>query len=307
MARASAQEVRAGRRLVRVTHGDKLLFPADGITKADLVAYLVTVAPAMLPHIRDRPLSLHRFNDGLAGEGFFQKEIPRGAPDWVRRVRVPKQGGTVCHPLAQDAAALAWLGNQNVLTPHIWTSRVDRLDRPDRLVFDLDPAGGDEDFGLVRRTARELRALLEEMGTTAYAMTSGSRGVHVVVPLRRVHGFDRVQEVARAVADELVARRPAELTTEFRKQERHGRLFVDVLRTRWAQTTVAPYAVRARPGAPVAAPLRWEELEDDGLPSAGALTMRDVPDRLAREGDPWSALPRAGGSLPDVAAAQRGR
>jgi bifunctional non-homologous end joining protein LigD len=307
MARASAQEVRAGRRLVRVTHADKLLFPADGITKADLVAYLVTVAPAMLPHVRDRPLSLHRFNDGLAGEGFFQKEIPRGAPDWVRRVRVPKQGGTVCHPLAQDAAALAWLGNQNVLTPHIWTSRVDRLDRPDRLVFDLDPAGGDEDFGLVRRTARELRALLEEVGTTAYAMTSGSRGVHVVVPLRRVHGFDQVQEVARAVADELVARRREELTTQFRKQERHGKLFVDVLRTRWAQTTVAPYAVRARPGAPVAAPLRWEELEDDGLPRAGALTMRDVPDRLAREGDPWRGLPRAGGSLPDVVAAQRGR
>jgi bifunctional non-homologous end joining protein LigD len=307
MARAPVQEIRAGRRRVRLTHPGKLLFPADGITKADLVAYLVDVAPAMVPHVRDRPLSLHRFNDGLAGEGFFQKEIPRGAPDWVRRVRVPKQGGTVCHVLAQDAATLAWLGNQNCITPHVWTSRADRLDRPDRLVFDLDPAGGDEDFGLVRRTARELRALLAELGSTAYAMTSGSRGVHVVVPLRRVHGFDRVHEAARAVAGELVARRPGELTTEFRKQERHGRLFVDVLRTRWAQTTVAPYAVRARPGAPVAAPVRWEELEDGGLPRAGALSMRDVPGRLAREGDPWHDIARAGGSLPDVPAGQRGR
>jgi bifunctional non-homologous end joining protein LigD len=307
MARASDREVRAGRRRVRLTHPDKLLFAEDGLTKAHLVDYLVAVAPAMVPHVRDRPLSLHRFNDGLAGPGFFQKEIPRGAPDWVRRVRVPKQGGTVCHVLAQDAATLAWLGNQNCITPHVWTSRADRLDRPDRLVFDLDPADGDEDFGLVRRTARELRALLAELGSAAHAMTTGSRGVHVVVPLRRVHGFDRVHEVARAVAGELVARRPDELTTEFRKQERRGRLFVDVLRTRWAQTTVAPYAVRARPGAPVAAPLHWEELDDGGLPRATALTLRDVPGRLARDGDPWRDLGRAGGSLPDVAAVQRGR
>ena len=247
MARPSATEIRAGRRRVRVTHPDKLLFPDDGITKADLVAYLVEVASAMLPHVRDRPLSLHRFNDGLAGEGFFQKEIPRGAPDWVRRVRVPKQGGTVCHPLAQDAAALAWLGNQNCITPHVWTSRVDRLDRPDRLVFDLDPAG------------------------------------------------------------ELVARRPDDLTTAFRKQERGGRLFVDVLRTRWAQTTVAPYAVRARPGAPVAVPLRWEELEDGGLPRAGALTLRDVPDRLGRDGDPWHDIAKAAGTLPGAPGERRAR
>jgi bifunctional non-homologous end joining protein LigD len=307
MARSSAIEIRAGRRDVRVTHPDKVLFPGDGITKADLIAYLVEVAPAMLPHIRDRPLSLHRFNDGIAGDGFFQKEIPRGAPEWVRRVRVPKQGGTVCHPLAQDAATLAWLGNQNCITPHVWTSRVDRLDRPDRLVFDLDPAGGDEDFRLVRRTALELRDLLSELGVTAFAMTSGSRGVHVVVPLRRRYGFDRVEPAARAVAEELVARRPDDLTTAFRKQDRGGRLFVDVLRTRWAQTTVAPYAVRARPGAPVAAPLRWEELEDGGLPRSGALTLRDVPGRLARHGDPWRDIAKAAGILPGAPAGRGAR
>jgi bifunctional non-homologous end joining protein LigD len=307
MARSSAIEIRAGRRDVRVTHPDKVLFPGDGITKADLIAYLVEVAPAMLPHIRDRPLSLHRFNDGIAGDGFFQKEIPRGAPEWVRRVRVPKQGGTVCHPLAQDAATLAWLGNQNCITPHVWTSRVDRLDRPDRLVFDLDPAGGDEDFRLVRRTALELRDLLSELGVTAFAMTSGSRGVHVVVPLRRRYSFDQVEPAAHAVAEELVARRPDDLTTAFRKQDRGGRLFVDVLRTRWAQTTVAPYAVRARPGAPVAAPLRWEELEDGGLPRSGALTLRDVPGRLARHGDPWRDIAKAAGILPGAPAGRGAR
>jgi bifunctional non-homologous end joining protein LigD len=288
----------AGRRAVRLTNPEKPLFPRDGITKADLAGYYRAVAPAMVPLIRDRPLNLHRFNQGIEHEGFFQQEIPRGAPGWVRRVRVPKQGGTVCHALANDVSTLVWLANQNCITPHVWTSRVDRLDRPDRMVFDLDPADGRDDFALVRRTALELRELLEELGCAPYAMASGSRGVHVVVPLRRTHDFDRVQESARAIAAELVARRPQELTTEFRKATRAGRLFVDVLRTRWAHTTVAPYAVRARPGAPVAAPLRWEELERGDVRSARAFGLREVPGRLERNGDPWAQIPRAAGRLP---------
>jgi bifunctional non-homologous end joining protein LigD len=294
----AATSIRAGRRAVRLTNPDKPLFPREGITKADLAAYYRAVAPAMVPLVRDRPLNLHRFNQGIAGEGFFQQEIPRGAPEWVRRVRVPKQDGTVCHALANDASTLVWLANQNCITPHVWTSRVDRLDRPDRMVFDLDPAAGEEDFALVRRTALELRALLEDLGSAPFAMVSGSRGIHVVVPLRRRHGFDGVQEPARAIAAELVARRPQELTTEFRKDARAGRLFVDVLRTRWAHTTVAPYAVRARPGAPVATPVRWEELEGGSVRSARAFTLREVPERLERDGDPWAQIARAAGRLP---------
>jgi bifunctional non-homologous end joining protein LigD len=294
----AATSIRAGRRAVRLTNPSKRLFPRDGITKADLAAYYRAVAPAMVPLVRGRPLNLHRFNQGIDGGGFFQQEIPRGAPDWVRRVRVPKHGGTVCHALANDVATLVWLANQNCITPHVWTSRVDRLDRPDRMVFDLDPADGGDDFGLVRRTALELRELLEDRGCAPFAMTSGSRGIHVVVPLRRNHDFDRVQESARAIAAELVARRPQELTTEFRKASRAGRLFVDVLRTRWGHTTVAPYAVRARPAAPVAAPLRWEELEGGSVRSARAFTVRDVPGRLERDGDPWARIAGAAGRLP---------
>jgi bifunctional non-homologous end joining protein LigD len=298
--RATREEVsmRAGRRTVRLTNPGKLLFPDDGLTKADLAAYYRDVAPAMVPLVRGRPLSLHRFNDGIAGKGFFQQEIPGGAPNWVKRVDVAKHGGSVCHVLADDAATLVWLANQNCITPHVWSSRADRLDRPDRMIFDLDPARSDDDWPLVTRTARELIALLEELGATPFAMTSGSRGVHVVVPLRRRYGFDSVQKAADAVAGELVSRRPDDLTTEFRKAKRADRLFVDVLRTRYGQLAVAPYAVRARPGAPVATPLRNDELDEGALASARAFTLRDVPGRLARDGDPWAGIVRAAGRLP---------
>jgi bifunctional non-homologous end joining protein LigD len=300
MAATQSATIHAGRRNVRLTHPDKELFPGEGITKADLAGYYRDIAETMVPLVRERPVTLHRFNDGIAGEGFMQKEIPRGAPHWVRRVQVRKEGGSVCHALANDAATLVWLANQNCITPHVWTSRADRLGTPDRLVFDLDPSRGDEDWPLVKRTALELGDILREAGCEPFAMTSGSRGVHVVVPLRRVASFDRVGDAARAVADELVLRRPTELTTQFRKNERLGRLFVDVLRNRWAQTVVAPYSVRARPGAPVATPVHWDELRGDALPSARRWTLRDVVERVERGGCPWEGIARAAGALPRV-------
>ena len=185
---ASETTVRAGRRRVRITNPGKLLFPADGITKADLAAYYIAVAPAMVPHVRDRPLNLWRWNAGIERDRIVQQEIPRGAPDWVRRVEVPRRrGGTVTHAVGGEAATLAWLANQNCITPHAWSSRADRPDRPDRLVFDLDPPDEDPDghFAAIRAGALELGALLRELGLTPFAMTSGSRGLHVVAPLRR--------------------------------------------------------------------------------------------------------------------------
>ncbi|MEA2289930.1 MAG: bifunctional non-ous end joining protein LigD [Solirubrobacteraceae bacterium] len=290
--------MRVGRREVRITHPDKVLFP-DGITKADLASYYRDVAPAMLPHVRDRPLSLQRFNKGIEGDGFFQKDLPGGAPDWVRRVRVPKRGGTVCHALANEAATLVWMANLNAVTPHVWTARADRLDRPDRIVWDLDPSGEDQ-FGLVRRTALELGDVLRDAGCEPFAMTTGSRGLHVVVALRRRYDYERVRDAALAVAEALVARHPDELTTAFRKERRAGRLFVDVNRNAWAMTAVPPYAVRPRPGAPVAAPLRWEELEDPRL-TPGRWTLRTMPERLERHGDPWAQIGRSAGRLPRLA------
>jgi bifunctional non-homologous end joining protein LigD len=282
---------------VRLSHPGKVLFPEDGITKADLAAYHADIAPVMVAHTRDRPLNLWRYNDGIGGELVVQQAIPRGAPDWVRRVRVPRRsGGTVCHAMANDAATLVWLANQNCVTPHVWASRADRLDRPDRIVFDLDPPPGTS-FAEIRRAAREVGDALRERGLEPFAMTTGSRGVHVVAPLRRTAVTERVREAAQAIAAELADRRPEHLTIEWRKARREGRILVDVARNTFAQTTVAPYAVRARPGAPVATPLRWEELDDERL-RADRWTLRDVGRRVEAGGDPWAEIRRSARSLP---------
>jgi bifunctional non-homologous end joining protein LigD len=287
--------MRAGRRDVPLTHPGKVLFPDDGITKEDLAAYYRDAAPVMVPLVRDRPVSMQRFNGGIKRPGFFQKNVERGAPPWLKRVRVGKRGGSLMHMLANDAAALVWLANQNCVTPHVWLSRADRLERPDRMIFDLDPASPDE-FALVRRTARELGDVLREAGVEPFAMTTGSKGIHVVVVLRRLYAFDRVREAAVAVAAELVSRRPKQLTMEFYKRKRDGRLFVDVNRNAWAATAVPPYGVRPLAGAPVATPLAWDELSDRRL-TAQRWTLRTV---LERDPAVWADVGRAAGKLPAV-------
>ncbi len=276
--------LRAGRRNVRISHPDKLLFPADGITKEELATYYRDVAPAMVPHTKGRPLSLQRFHRGIGFEGFFQKDIGRGAPEWVHRVRVGKRGGSVCHPLADDAATLVWMASQNAITPHVWLARADALDRPDRLVFDLDPSR--EDFAAVRESALALGDALRERGLVPFAMVTGSRGVHVVCPLRRRTPTEQVLAFARSFAAEHAAQRPRALTVEFRKAERGQRIFLDVARNGRAQTVVPPYAVRARRGAPVATPIAWDELHDPSL-RPDAWTIRTVLERV-RSGDPWA-------------------
>ncbi len=284
-------------REVRLSHPDKVLFPDDGITKADLAAYYERVADAMLAHVRDRPLNLWRWNSGIDGERVVQQALPRGAPDWVKRIEVGRRrGGSVCHGLVNDKATLRWLANQNCITPHVWNSRADRLDRPDRIVFDLDPS--DEiDFTAIREAALSLGELLRDLGLAPFAMTTGSRGIHVVAPLRRTRDAGDVREAAREIGAALADRHPDSLTTEWRKEKREGRILVDTARNTYAQTVVAPYAVRALPGAPVATPLAWGELEDSGL-HAQRWTLRDVPRRLEQHGDPWAGIGRHARTLP---------
>ena len=297
---ASETTVRAGRRRVRISSADKLLFPADGISKADLVSYYAQIAPTMLPHVRDRPLNLWRWNKGIEADVVVQQEIPRGAPEWVRRVTVPRRrGGTVCHAVGGEAATLVWLANLNCITPHVWTSRADRPDLPDRLVFDLDPPDDDvaAHFPAIRAGARELGVLLDELGLVPFAMTSGSRGLHVVAPLRRRASADRARAIAGEIAELLAGRMPEQLTTAWRKEKRGGRVLVDVARNTYAQTTVAPYAVRALPGAPVATPLAWEELEDPDL-HPRRWTLASVPARVAERGDPWARIGASARALP---------
>ena len=229
--------------------------------------------------MRDRPLNLWRWNAGIDRDVVVQQEIPRGAPEWVRRVTVPRRrGGTVCHAVGGEVATLVWLANQNCITPHVWASRADRIDRPDRMIFDLDPPDDrDGHFPVIRAGALALGELLRELGLTPFAMTSGSRGLHVVAPLRRRADADTTRATAGAVAELLVERAPDGLTTAWRKEKRGGRVLIDTARNTYGQTTVAPYAVRALPGAPVATPLAWEELEDPEL-HPRRWTLATVPD-----------------------------
>ena len=274
---------------VEVSHPEKVLFPAGEVTKGDLAAYYERVAEHMLPHVRGRPVSMQRFPDGIDRKGFFHKDVPDYFPGWIARVEAPKHGGTVTHAVIEDADTLIYLANQNTITPHVWLSRMDRLDRPDRLVFDLDPSV--EDFAAVRRAARELGELLEELGLAPYAMATGSRGLHLWVPIRREHDFEEVRAFAREVAQVMVGRRPDALTLEARKAKRGDRLLIDINRNAWAQTAVPPYAARPRPNAPVATPLEWRELGDSRL-RPDRFTVKNLFRRLAAKGDPWQGMGR---------------
>ncbi|MGD1283968.1 non-homologous end-joining DNA ligase [Mycobacterium seoulense] len=280
---------------VEVTHPDRIMFPADGITKRDLVAYYGQVADAMLPHVRGRALNVQRFPRGIGENGFIQQDFADSMPDWMGRVEVTKEGGTVVHPVAERREALPWLANQNAITLHAWQSRRGRLHNPDRLVFDLDPS--DSDFGAVRAAAHAVAGVLHDLGLACYVQTTGSRGLHVVVPVRADTDFDTARQFARDVAEVVVADDPTHRTLEVRKEERSGRVYLDIMRNAYAQTAVAPYSVRARNGAPVATPLEWDELDTRGL-RADRFTLRDVPKRLAGQADPWTNMSRHARSLP---------
>ena len=280
---------------VEISKPDKVLFPDDGITKRDLAEYYERVAPVMLPHVKGRPLNLWQYPDGIDGKSFLRQQIPGHFPDWIARVEVPKKGGSVTHAVADRKETLVYLAGQACITPHVWLSRVDGLGRPDRLVFDLDPSK--EDFTAVRTAALRLGELLEdELGLARFAATTGSRGVHVVVPLRRDHDGDEVRRFAGDVARLVAERHPDDLTVEARKAKRGDRILVDVARNGWAQTVVAPYAGRPKPGAPVATPLDWSELSDRRL-GPQRWNVRNLFRRLDSDGDPWAGIARSARSL----------
>ncbi|MFC8032758.1 non-homologous end-joining DNA ligase [Streptomyces griseoincarnatus] len=296
MSDGGSRTVRAGRRRVEIRRPDKVLIPggdaARECTKGDLADYHRAVARHMLPQLRGRPLMLDRRPDGIDGPAFMQKNTPDNYPDWITRVEVGKEGGTVTHTVCDDTATLLYLVDQASITLHRWLSRADDVDRPDRLVFDLDPSG--DDFEAVREAARWLGELLDELALPSALMTTGSRGLHVVVPLDGGQDFDTVREFAREVADTLADAHPDRLTTAARKKDRGDRLYLDVGRNAYAQTAVAPWTVRALPGAPVATPLTWEQLDDPEL-HARRWTVENAVEQAAM--NPWAGLSRTGRSL----------
>jgi bifunctional non-homologous end joining protein LigD len=278
-----------------ITHPEKVLFPDDGITKGELAAYYQAIAPALLPHIRNRPVTMERYPAGIGAKGFWQKDVSRGFPEWLQRVDVPKKDGTVHHPLVTDVRSLLWIVNQNTITPHVWVTRAPHLYQPDVCVFDLDPSRDDQPE-ILRGVAVALRDLLDELGLPSWVKTSGSKGFHIVVPLDGSARTDEVERFAHTVGRLMVARDPEHLTQEFSKADRGGRILVDTGRNGWSATFAAAYAVRARRGAPVSAPCTWDEVES-GAVGPRSFTLRTVPERVATIGDLWSQMKKRARSL----------
>ena len=288
---------------ITITNPDKVLFPDDGITKGDLVEYYRGIADRMLPQVRDRPLHMNRYPDGIGGIAIQQKRVPDSFPAWIQRVTVDlHKGGTITHAVIDNAETLVYLANYNMITAHVWLSRIQAPEQPDLVIFDLDPA--DEDFRLVRRTALGLKTMLEGLQLVPFVKTTGSRGLHVVVPITVGPSFEEAHIFADYLAQRLAAGDPDHLTTEFIKQKREGRLFIDVNRNAYAQTVVAPYAVRARRRAPVALPIGWADVESDTLRLDG-FTIATVWDWLRDHVDPWTSMGESRRPIPRLTEADR--
>lgn len=263
------------------------MFPDDGITKGDLAAYYEAIAPVMVPHMRNRPVTMERFHKGIAEKGFMQKNVEKGFPEWLERVEAPKKDGVVHYPIVTDERSLLWLANQNCITPHVWISRAPKLDKPDVCVFDLDPSRDDPE-DLIGVAVR-LRDFLGELGLKSWVKTSGSKGFHITVPLDGKSDYATVARFAHAVGTALVKRHPEQLTQEFYKTDRKGRIFMDTGRNEYGATFAAAYAVRPKQGAPVSAPCTWDEVES-GQVGPQTLTLRSLPKRVAKIGDLWADL-----------------
>jgi bifunctional non-homologous end joining protein LigD len=272
---------------IEISHPDKELY--EGITKREVVEYYRDVAEVMLPHLRDLPLTLHRFPDGIGKSGFFQQQAGDHFPDWLRTVDIARRGGgSVRHTLCQDERSLLYLANQAVLEFHAWLSAADAPENPTRLVVDLDPP---DDVALadLRKAARATVGLFDEVGLTPFAQTTGGRGFHLVAPLDGRSDYDTVRPLARELARQLAEAAPDKLTTEQRKDQRGERIFLDINRNAFGQTSVAPYSLRSRPGAAVATPI---DLDEIGRVTPDKYTLRNVRRRLAGKADPWADMAR---------------
>ena len=274
---------------VPISRPEKEMFPASGddsaVTKADVAQYYADVAQVTLPHLRGRPISMQRFPDGIGGMSFFEKRVPSHFPDFIATVEVDTADGPQRQVRIEDEQVLVYLADQACLTPHVWLSTTENLDAPDQLIVDLDPSV--EDVAAVRRATRAVGELLDELGLVSYLKTTGSRGYHVLVPLRPERDFDGVREFARSLAQVLVQRQPDLLTVQARKNKRGDRVLVDVQRNGYGQTAVPPYALRARTSAPVATPITWDELS---RVEPAKYTIASIRRRLAQVEDPWAGI-----------------
>ncbi len=285
-------------RNIELSHTQKVLFAENGITKGDLIDYYRRISSVMLPHLEGRPMTLHRFPEGIEGEGFYQQQVPEYFPDWIDLLTVErKQGGTISHVVCNNTATLVYLANLACVTPHVWLSRSTHLKKPDKMLFDLDPP--EEDFSSVVKAARALREHLDGMRLPSYLMTTGSKGLHVVVPIVPELSFDEVRAHAVKIAEHIAGNQPQAFTTEQRIEKREGRVFIDYLRNAYGQTSVAPYSIRSLRDAPVATPLDWEELSIDDF-DPRRYNIKNIFRRLGQKEDPWKDMVKSAVALDEA-------
>jgi bifunctional non-homologous end joining protein LigD len=292
-------ELQVGRRRVRITHPERVLFPGDGVTKGDLAEYYAAIGDAIVPHLRDRPFTLKRYPHGINQQPYFAKQAPKGKPPWVptRQFRTwPREGGSrlVDFALVNEPAALVWMVQMNCIDMNAWYSRVDKPDRPDFVLFDLDPPDSRNGFVEAIRVAHLIREALEELGLRSYVKTSGADGIHVLLPIARRATFPQTYEFAELLSRQLEAGHPGLVTTEWLKKKRRG-VLVDHRQNGHGKTIASVYSVRPKPGAPVSTPLRWEELTEHVRPRD--FGRREALDRVAKYGDLFEPVLKGGQAL----------
>jgi bifunctional non-homologous end joining protein LigD len=296
---------------VKLSSADRVLFPDDGITKGDLFEYYDRVAGAIVPHLKDRPFTMKRWREGLPGGSFFQKQAPKGIPGWIptREFRTWPRGGKgesrlVDFPLVNSREALLWMVQMHCIDMNAWYSRVDKPERPDWVLFDLDPPEEDGAFALCIRVAHYLHDALDELGLESFVKTSGADGIHILAPIARRSTYDETYEFAELLSRELEAAHPGEVTTEWLKRKRAG-VLVDHRQNGHGKTIASVYSVRPKPGAPVSTPLRWGELAEDVRPRD--FTSAVALERVAAQGDLFEPVLRGRQPLGPALKSLRGR
>lgn len=284
-----------GKRIITTTNEGVIWFPKSKITKGDVLDYYQKIAPTMVPHMAGHPVTMLRYVDGITGESFYHKDTPTYFPSWIKRCVVEKKDGETNYVLCNDDATLVYLAQQACLVPHLWSSRCDKINSPDLLIFDLDPAK--QPFSFICEVAFRLKEILEANNLVPFIKLTGSRGLHITVPLKRLYTFDFVRDFAKEVGQILVEDDPKNVTMELRKEKREGRLFIDINRNGFTATAVAPYAIRAYEKAPVAAPLFWDEVKKKSL-TAQKYNIKNIFARLSRVGDPWHDIAKHAKKLP---------
>jgi bifunctional non-homologous end joining protein LigD len=292
-------ELEVGRRHVRLTSPDKLLFPGDGVTKRDLADYYAEIGDAIVPHLRNRPFTLKRYPYGIRGQPYFAKQAPKGKPSWVptRQFRTyPREGGSrlVDFALVNEPAAAVWMVQMNCIDMNAWYSRVDKPDRPDFVLFDLDPPESRNGFVEAIRVAHLIREALDRLELRSYVKTSGADGIHVLVPITRRSTYKDTYDFAELVSRRVEDENPGLATTEWLKKKRRG-VLVDHRQNGHGKTIASVYSVRPKPGAPVSTPLRWEELGEKVRPRD--FGMREALARVQKHGDLFEPVLEGGQAL----------